>query len=91
MAGDSEAIITMAKRPADGSWKHNKTFSGFCTKRSVTRTREFSKYSEGRITAEELKLVLTHLLLLGKVENIKIFQYFTFAPSDRLQKRKLMR
>ena len=85
-------IIIMAKRPpADGSWKHNKTFSGFCTKRSVTRTHEFSKYSEGRITAEELKLVLTHLLLLGKVENIKIFQYFTFAPSDRLQKRKLMR
>ena len=38
----------------------------------MTRTREFSKYSEGRITAEELKLVLTHLLLLGKVENIKI-------------------
>ena len=51
----------------------------------------FSKYNEDRITAEELKLVLTHLLLLGKVENIKIFQYFIFAPSDRLQKRKLMR
>ena len=91
VAGDSEAIITRANRPVDGSWKHNKTFSGFCTKRSVTWTREFSKYSEGRITAEELKLVLTHLLLLGKVENIKIFQYFTIAPSDRLQKRKLMR
>ena len=28
----------------------------------------FSKYNEDRITAEEVKLVLTHLL--GKVENI---------------------
>ena len=49
----------------------------------------FSKYNEDRITAEELKLVLTHLL--GKVENIKIFNFFTFAPSCRLQTRKLMR
>ena len=32
VAGDSEAIIIMAKRPADGSWKHNKTVGGFCTK-----------------------------------------------------------
>ena len=38
VAGDSEAIITRANRPVDGSWKHNKTFGGFCTKRSVTRT-----------------------------------------------------
>ena len=45
--------------------------------------------NEDRITAEELKLVLAHLL--GKVENIKIFHFFTFAPSGRLQTRKLMR
>ena len=45
--------------------------------------------NEDRITAEELKLVLAHLL--GKVENIKIFHFFTFALSGRLQTRKLMR
>ena len=51
----------------------------------------FSKYNEDedRIMAEELKLVLTHLL--GKVENTKIFHFFTFAPSGRLQTRRLMR
>ena len=73
VAGGSEAIIQ--QRDTDSTENEQETFLVV-----------FSKYNEGWITAEELKLLPTHLL--GKVQkNIFIFisWFFKFSQSGRLQ------
>ena len=78
VAGGSEAIIQ--QRDTDFTENEQETFLVV-----------FSKYNEGWITAEELKLLPTHLL--GKVKkNIFIFisWFFKFSQSGRLQYKEIL-